>query len=153
VTLAAAITTQNLSPSGPAQITLGVNGDYSVRGLGTALVGTIDATRGPFTSAAFDPANPNANVIGPNTVSGTDSPAPVTLTSPSDLAFFPGSGSRVVIAPTMTANGSGTATSNTGGLRTHEDVGGSATLSITYTYTPAPCPTPGKVLRFGVHHQ
>jgi len=210
------VTTQNLSQSSSANITLALNGNYVINGLSQAIAGAASATQGPISDGPFDPANPDANKLPPVTLTAGDSPPSRTLTSPADLAFFIARPGRTSIRPTMTANGFGTAMSDAGGLATTNvtSVSG-ANLTITFTYIPkicfapgvyrlvqtpnppnvtngktsqpgvvfpappagqpqtilvnvgvldkpdndfaklisTPCPTPGKVIRFGVHHQ
>ena len=143
VTLAGVITTQNLSPSSPANITLKFAGNYTINGLSPAISGSGSQTEGPIVDGPFDPANPDGNKLPPITLSANDSPPPVTLTSASDLAFYTASANRSTIKPTMTATALGVATSDAGALDTDAVTAGSASLSITYTYIPKICISPG----------
>ncbi len=147
--LQSGITSQNLSTTSPTVITATLSGSYQIDGLNQPIVVPSETlTSQPMAAGVFG--------------SGTDTvtfptlqishPSSATYSDTASLAFFTASPGRTTITPTMTANGTASASAPNGNLLTTVRTSASASVTVSYTYVAA-CPTVGKVGRIGLHHQ
>ncbi len=149
-TLQSNITSQNLSTTSSTVITASVSGSYQIDGLNQPIVQPTQTT----TSSPMA-----AGVFGSGTDTVTFAPLQLNHSSttifsdPASLAFFTASSGRTTVTPTMTANGTGSASAPGGNLFTFAQTSASSTVSVVYTYLPPSCPTVGTIGRIGVHHQ
>jgi hypothetical protein len=148
VTQNGTVTTQNNNPNTAVQITAAANTTYEIDGLNQPISGSGMQVSAPMTSAAFDPANPTANVLT-IAVNTNDAPPAQTFTDASSLAFFTATPGHTTITPTMTATSTGAASTDSGGNDLTTTFAGStaAQVTVTYTYIPkVPIPAGNYVL-------
>lgn len=133
------IKVENLDAA-PATITATVSGSLTLSGIGfTALVTTTSASK-TFNAAAFDGvvdfAGSSGHDFGPQTASGSTS---FTVTNPSDLAHFIGTGS-VDLSEAAHAT---SAASGAGNLVAQINTTAAAEASVIYHYIPSNSLKPG----------
>ncbi len=154
-TITSNITSQNLSPTSPTEITASLAASYEIDGLNqTISIPTKTIASQPMPAGVF--GSGTDTVVFPPIVI-TDS-ATTTYTDASSLAFFTSSTGRSAIGLTMDATAVATASAPDGNLLTTTQTSGSSSVTVTYTYLPptpppTPCPTVSSVGRIGVHHQ
>jgi hypothetical protein len=151
-TIQSNVTSQNLSPSSPTDITATFAGSYEIDGLNQPITQpTRTLTSQPMPAGVF--GSPTDTVIFPPLVL-TDSSASV-FTDPASLAFFTASAGRSSITLTMCATATATASAPNGNLLTTTMTSGSSSVTIGYTYIPTipACPTVAGIGRIGIHHQ
>jgi hypothetical protein len=143
------ITSQNLSPSSPADITASMSGSYQIAGLNQPITQpTRTLTSAPLTAGVF--GSPTDTVTFPP-LKLADS-ATTDFTDPASLAFFTASSGRPSITVNMSATATASASAPNGNLLTTSDTSATSSVTIGYTYVPV-CPTVGGIGRIGLHHQ
>jgi hypothetical protein len=143
------ITSQNLSPTSPAEITAGLSASFSIDGLNQPISKpTETVTSQPIPVGVFGSSNDTAT-FPPLQVLDSSS---VTITDPAGLAFYTASPGRQSITVTMTANATSFATAPNGNLLTTTLSDASGRVTVSFSYFP-PCPTVAGVGRIGLHRQ
>jgi hypothetical protein len=148
-TIQSNITSQNLSPSSPTDITASLSGSYQIDGLNQPITKPTETiTSQPMPAGVFGSGTDTVTfptILIPD--SGT-----TTFTDPASLAFFTSSAGRSAITLTMNATATSTASAPNGNLLTTTDTSASSTVTVSYTYQTV-CPTVSGIGRIGVHHQ
>jgi hypothetical protein len=126
--------------SGPAMVTGTVSGDLTLAGAGLTDLVTTASTTENFQASAFDGvidfAGTSGHDFGPKSAGGSKSES---LTTPSDLARFTGTGS---VSLTETAHATSTAT-GAGNLITQINSSAIGTVQVVYHYIPSNALKPG----------
>jgi hypothetical protein len=148
-TIQSNITSQNLSPSSPTNITASMAGSYEIDGLNRKIAQpTRTVTSQPMSAGVF--GSPTDTVTFPPLV--LPDSATLDFTDPSSLAFFTASAGRSSITLTMSATATATASAPNGNLLTTTMTSATSFVTIGYAYIPT-CPTVSAIGRIGIHHQ
>ena len=143
------ITSQNLSPTSPAEITASLSASFHIDGLNQPITQpTQTLTSQPITVGEFGTGNDTATFPPLEIVDSSS----VTITDPAGLAFYTASPGRQSVTLTMTANATASAAAPNGNLLTTTQSDASGTVTVAYSYVPQ-CPTVAGIGRIGLHHQ